>query len=156
VRRQAFALLLLSGAPALAQGLPHVPPKAAQVSVDLRQADARHSYLLAYCSERDDRPLFLEYALIAVERANGRWELDHVYRHPRDSPNPKWHLSVVFDAPVTPSRTYDHRPTAAEVDAFIHDSWFHFAPDVGFTLIKGEVYANTWERALDYRPTYRF
>ena len=128
------------------------------IAQDLKYRDVKESYVLALLSAVDDRPLYVDDALIVVQLADGRWRLAHVGRNPRDENQylRRWRLFTVEDSPIVPSRDFPEKPTALQVGEFIHDSFFQFKPREGFRLITGEVFYETWEKALGYVPTYKF
>jgi hypothetical protein len=115
-------------------------------------------YLLAFKSEVDNRPLYLESALLAIECATNEWYLVHVYRQPKEQVEHfhHWKVSAVTDVPYTGQRYYDHRPSEGDVDNFLHDTWWKFRARPDFRLIRGEVYSETWQSAFGYRPTHEF
>ena len=93
--------------------------------------------LVAWRIKEDDRPLYVESAIVEVH-AGSRWGLAHIFRHPRDATPRGWEMAVVYDAPQTPMRSFEARPTEAEVDQFLTDTWWTGHPDSGFrTLSEG-------------------
>jgi hypothetical protein len=120
--------------------------------------DVKTPYLLAFKAEVDNRPLYIESALLAVELTNGHWRLVHVYRHPKErrKQGDHWVVSHVLDIPYTGKQEYATRPTKAEVEKFISDTWWKFRARDGFGLIHGEVFSETWKKALGYAPAYQF
>jgi hypothetical protein len=135
-------------------------PTALSIAQDLRYRDIDQVYLLAFSSKVDDRPLFVEEALIAVKSKSGKWGLAYAYRQPKESEvgANHWHLSGVADAHQYPSRDFDHRPSKDEVERFLDDSWWRFrALATGeFRVIRGMVFTETWEKVFGYRPKYQF
>lgn len=133
-------------------------PSAQSISKSLKSMSVRESYLLAFKVIEDDRPLYVEQALIAEQLDDGKWRLSSVYRHPRENGGSpiSWHLSVVFDADQSPTQVFDHRPSEAQVDAFLKHAWWTFQADHDFRLLKGQVFEATWEKALGYKPKHTF
>ena len=87
----------------------------------------------------DDRPLYVEKAIIAV-RGESQWHLASIFRHPKDTSDPTWDFSYVDDAPQTPLRNYQEPPTENEIQQFYETSWWNYSPPrTGFrTLGEGE------------------
>ena len=131
---------------------------ASSVVFDLGYNNVTNAYLLALVSTVDERPLYLDDALLAVQLANGRWRLVHACRNPEDrrEAHRRWVEFTVEDSNIPRFRDLDRVPTPLDVAEFIEDSSFHFRPDKGYRLIKGEVFYDTWKKALGYRPTYKF
>jgi hypothetical protein len=133
-------------------------PTARSIAEDIGYQGIDKAYLLAFKSEIDERPLFVESALIAVKLKPGNWWLAHVYRHPRDSHVGalRWNLSAVRDAPFTPEMEFRHQPSKYEVETFLRDTWWEFSPSDHFRLLRARVFSDTWEKVLGYRPNHQF
>jgi hypothetical protein len=132
----------------------HRPVEVTRMVADLGIEGVRHAYLLAFTSQYDaDRSFGFDSALLAVEQVGGTWMLEHAYCHPHE--DARWHLAVVNDAPVSPSRTYQARPTPSEVEEFITHSWWQFKADDGFKMTQGVVYYDTWQALFGYHPNHR-
>ena len=131
----------------------------AAIIQDIHAQNIVDAYLLAFIAEdyRSVRPgLALERALLVIEYRSGKWQLLHVYREPGGNRNHRrWQVVIALDAYVA-SQEYDHRPTRAEVELFIKDKEWNFKPDLSYRLLHGEVYSDTWYRALGYQPDYKF
>jgi hypothetical protein len=110
--------------------------------------------VLAWQSEKDDRPLYLDSAILWLKLANGSEALAHVYRHPREER--AWHLSMVYDAPFERLRVFAKRPTRDEVDAFLKRTWWTFHVDSDFTLLGAEVCKDAWQEALGAPPWHAY
>ncbi len=59
-------------------------PSARSIAQDLGYRDIDEAYLLSFSSMVDDRPLFVESALVGVNMETGKWGLAYAYRHPRE------------------------------------------------------------------------
>jgi hypothetical protein len=155
-----FASLLLCLPIGLQDAPKAEPPSAKTICRDLEYEGVREAYLLAFEVEVDDRPLYVEAALIAVKLDGDIWRLSCVHRHPKEKRKDSnaWRLSVIYDVDQSPSEDYNHRPTEAEVDAFLKHAWWKFAADAdgGFRLLQGKVFAETWENVLGYKPKHVF
>jgi hypothetical protein len=133
-------------------------PSARSIARDLGYSGVNEASLLAFGAQVDDRPLYVESALIAVTTTDGTWRLAYAYRHPKDTyPGADvWTLSTITDVHQSPSRDYRRRPSKEEVECFLRDSWWKFRPSKGFRLVRGRVFSETWKKVLGYRPDHRF
>lgn len=107
--------------------------------------------LLAWYVMEDDRPLRNDNALLLVEDATSkppRFTLVQVYRHAK---NHEWNTIGSFHDPSEPVRTFDHRPTRAEIDAFLAQSGWDFA-DAWGRVIAGNVIDAEWLAATGEAP----
>jgi len=151
--------LLAAATVLLVAGCTHSPRVTAESIVrDLEYRDVKTPHLLAFKAEVDDRPLYIESALLAIELTNKTWRLVHVYRHPKERVEHfhHWKVAAVTDVPYTGSQDFDQRPTKAEVEKFIRDTWWEFRASRDFRLVRGQVYSDDWKRALGYEPKYEF
>jgi hypothetical protein len=131
---------------------------------DLSYTNVKEVYLLAFSGEVDNRGpaagvyVYCESALLAIKLTNNKWRLVHVYRHPkgRDEREHRWLIMTIIDAPCTGSKDYDNKPTEADVDKFLDDSWWRFRPDRGFHFVRSEIFYDNWKKALEYKPRYKF
>jgi hypothetical protein len=125
---------------------------------DLGIQKVKASHLLALDARVDDRPLYVESALVAVEFESQRWRLVHAYRHPRASSVEarRWQIWIVTDAPVVGAKDFKKQPTQAEVEDFLRRTAWEFRASDGFRLVRGEVYTDTWQRALGYKPKHDY
>jgi hypothetical protein len=125
---------------------------------DLNYRDAKKQHLLAFMAQADNRPLYAESALLAIELTNEKWRLVHVYRHPKEHVEHfrHWKVAAMTDVPYTGSRDLERRPTKAEVEKFIRDTRWVFGPSNSFRLVRGVVYSEEWQRALGHEPKYEF
>jgi hypothetical protein len=120
---------------------------------DLNLHDVKAPYLLAFSAQVDDRPLYVENALLAIELTNGGWQLFNVFRHPKETNLiPHWYVFSVTDVPVVGARYYGRKPTREEVETFLKDAWWSFRATEGFRLVRGEVYSEVWKNVLGYEP----
>ncbi|MEO8875821.1 MAG: hypothetical protein ABI461_09560 [Polyangiaceae bacterium] len=105
--------------------------------------------ILAWKQKVDERPLYVDEALVWQNSPMAGYALAHVYRHPKDEN--VFRLSVVFDAPIEPEKSYDHPPTANEMRAFLKGTTW--SDDVsGFKRTAGEICTKNWSRVLGSRP----
>jgi hypothetical protein len=111
--------------------------------------------LLAWYVMEDDRPLRNDNALLLVEDAAAappRFSLVAVYRH---ATNHEWNTVGSFHDRREPVRTFDHRPTRKEVDAFIEQSGWTFVDTWG-RVIAGNVIDDEWRAATGKAPWKAF
>ena len=59
-------------------------PTAEAIVRDLGIAGVKTPHLLVFKAQVDERPLYVESALLAIECATNKWYLTHVYRHPKE------------------------------------------------------------------------
>ena len=116
--------------------------------------NATQPFLLAFQAVQDNRPLYIESVIVALELTGGKWELAHAYRH---STTERWKRSQVYDVPYTSCKEYDHRPTQNEVAAFLKETWWDFNPTQsfrfkGYQLLSAQVFREEWQTALGYQP----
>lgn len=132
------------------------PNELAHAAMDEGEVAAEARILIWQIME-DERPLYVESAIVWLRLEGAgrrRWILAHVYRHPRQpQPPPEWRLSVVFDAPHTPRRVFDHAPKNDEIYEFMRDTWWKFAPENGFRLLDASVCAEAWKTVTGQEPT---
>jgi hypothetical protein len=124
----------------------------------LEYRDVKTPYLLAFSAQVDSRPLYVESALLVAELTNHTWRLVHAYRHPKErvAHFHLWAEATATDVFRAGHRDFGHRPSEADVEKFLHDSWWEFRASQDFRLLRGEVYYDTWKRTLGYRPKYEF
>jgi len=155
-----FGLLSVSFLPALAAPPALVSTNAVTADSIVRDAgyaDVKTPILLAFLAEVDNRPLYVEDALLAMELTNHNWRLANVYRHPKERADFRhWMVATVTDTPYTGKQDYDHRPTEADVEKFLKDTWWEFRASRNFRLLRGEVYSDNWKRAFGYQPNHEF
>ena len=104
--------------------------------------------ILAWRQRSDDRPLFIDEALV-WQHGKAGWTLAQVYRHPKEEN--QFRLSVVCDAPYQPEKSYDHAPTAKDVKDFLSNTTWPHELD-GFTLDAGKVCNGNWSRTIGAPP----
>lgn len=107
--------------------------------------------LMAWYVMEDSRPLRNDNALMLVEDATAeppRFSLVSVYRH---ATNHEWNTIGSFHDRREPVRTFDHRPTRAEVDAFMDQAEWTFADGWG-RVIAGNVVDEEWRAATGEAP----
>lgn len=130
-----------------------VPTEIAQAALgDAKAAATATLRVLAWQFDEDDRPLLVHSALVWIQ-AGQSWRLAHLYRHPRDV-KPSWRISMVTDVPYAGAQSYARAPGRAELDRFLDDTWWRFAPHSGFRLLDAEVCADAW-RATFAQPPWR-
>ncbi len=110
--------------------------------------------VLAWSAEVDDRPLYLDRALLWLARGDKAFELAHVYRHPRDAKT--WHLSMVYDVPYESQRTFTAPPKRAALESFLTATWWHFAAEGGFRLVAAEVCREAWQASFGAPPWHQY
>lgn len=106
---------------------PASPPVSAQAILKQigRYTKVQSVRLLAFISREDDRPWYVDDALLLVEFKSGKWAIAHAVRNPRFPKTSKqrgpgrWRFHDVCDAPWAGDQMYDHRPTRAEVQRFL-------------------------------------
>lgn len=111
--------------------------------------------LLAWYVIEDDRPLRNDNALLMVEdtaASPARYTLVSVYRH---ATNREWNTAGSFHDPTEPLRTFDHRPTRDEIDAFLAQADWTFA-DAWGRVIAGNVLDDEWRAATGAAPWHAF
>jgi len=115
--------------------------------------------LLAWRIMEDYRAFPIEQAVWWASFARGRdtvWVLATGYRHPPGmSPNGgQWWLPFICDGWAYPRRSYNHRPSNAEVlDLLRSESWPH-TPH--YRLLGAGVRVRTWRAALEADPPTSF
>lgn len=123
-------ILAVLGAPewgVAAPSNPAIPPVSAQVILKQLGSYTRVQSvrLLAFISREDDRPWYVDDALLLVEFKSGKWVVAHAARNPRFPKTSKrqgasgWFFHNVCDAPWAGDQIYDHRPTRADVQRFL-------------------------------------
>jgi hypothetical protein len=127
------------------------PPTSDDVTQDLGYNDVTRGYVLAFLAEIDDRPLYVESALVVLELRNHKWRMVHVFRHSKQEQE-HWQIMFVFDAYCAGSRDFDRPPTKAETEKFIRDSWWHSRPDHGFRLVRSDEFPAEWKTLFGYVP----
>ena len=120
--------------------------------------DTKSAYLLAFSVQVDGRSLHVESVLVAIEFTTKEWRLVHAYRHPRLKAARAlvWREMATLHTASMGPREFHGTPKEADVDQFLRDSRWEFRPIKGFRLLRGEVYRDTWKRALGYEPKYEF
>ena len=128
------------------------PPTGAEIVRDLSSNEATRAHVLAFMAEIDDRPLYVESALVAFELPGGGWRLAHVFRHPDEELWKNWGLSCVLDAPFVASADFEHTPTKKQAEQFIRDTWWHSRPDTDFRLLRRDFFRERWQSSFGYVP----
>jgi hypothetical protein len=117
---------------------------------------ALETRILVWMIAEDDRPLYIEQAIVLLHFDNGvkpRWALAHLYRHPHDPASPGWQLPKRWHAPrFVPRRDFDHAPSNEAIAEFLRDSEWEFEPSIGFRLLGGSVCQKTWTAAIGEKP----
>ncbi|MBL9175571.1 MAG: hypothetical protein JNL10_18665 [Verrucomicrobiales bacterium] len=125
---------------------------------DLRRYEGvRSATLLTWMSREDDRPWFVDDALLLLEMPRGRWVLVHAVRNPRFPPghrggSTEWGLHHVMDAPPAGDRRFDHLPTSGEMHRFLRDTAWPAPSDVSWRVLRRTVDTAAWKAALGYPP----
>ena len=99
--------------------------------------------LLAWQVAEDDRPLYVETAVVAA-RSNGTWFLAKLYRHPRREHN-DWEMAVVLDAPRhVPAQDYNAPPSPSQIQTFRVRSWWERGHGGSFRILDEGECAAWW------------
>lgn len=109
--------------------------------------------VLAWRQRNDDRPLYIDEALVWERSEGAGYYLAHAYRHPKD--DDKFHLSVVCDAPIEPERNYAKPPTVADLRAFLKGTTWGDR-DEEFKVTAGKVCRENFERVFHAPPPRDF
>jgi hypothetical protein len=96
--------------------------------------------LLAWSVFEDDRPLRNHYAAYLVDDS-AKWTVVVMYRH---AFNAWWNIYTSFHSRARPVQTFDHKPSADEIDAVLDNNAWKRADDGGFKLLAGNVIEETW------------
>lgn len=143
-------------APPPAPPKPELPPgwDANDMSLD-PPSPRRVSVVLAFRSMVDDRPLYLDEAIVWAhdlgdDAGAERWRLVHVYRHPKDDDD--WKLSVINDAnDYEATESYDHAPTIDEAKKFFEETWW-WQRDDSFRKLAMGMPRSAWQKAFGADP----
>ena len=128
---------------------------------DLRYGKVRTASLLAVVAREDDRPWYVDDALLVLQLPNHEWMLVHAVRNPKFPPgaparrrvgSTKWHRYHVMDAPHVGDRRFNHPPTRKEVDRFLSDNEWQFESDKFWRVVRRFVDEEAWQRVLGYKP----
>ncbi len=104
--------------------------------------------ILAWRQKSDDRPLYVDEALV-WQHGEAGWTLAQVYRHPKE--DNAFHLSIVCDAPYQPEKSYDHAPKVKDVKDFLKNTTWADGL-VGFKLDAGKACTDNWSRVIGAPP----
>jgi len=120
---------------------------------------AQSATLLAFVAREDDRPWYVDDALLVLQLPKGKWVLVHAVRNPKypkgyqgGSSSTKWSLYDVMDAPHVGDRRFDHRPTRKEVNQFLKDNRWQFESDKYSRVVRRVVDDAAWQKVLGYQP----
>jgi len=99
--------------------------------------------LFGWSAYEDSRPLRNDNAAYVISNpAAKRWTVVVMWRH---AFNKWWNIGGGFHDPKTPIRTFDHAPTAAELDAMLEaNGWDFSAARDGFKLVGGKLVDAAW------------
>jgi hypothetical protein len=124
------------------------------IATDLGYKGARHTYLLALVKAVDDRPLYLDRALVALEYPWDQWRLVYACRNPKSKRDwdRKWHEFFMSDMHVIGSKYFRHRPSRKEVEGFLVASNWHYEAAEHFRMITSEVFTNEWRVVFKFDP----
>ena len=111
--------------------------------------------LLAMVSLEDNRPVYVDHALLVLQLPKGRWKLVNAIRQSKPSPvspswNPQWRPHDVRDAPYVAIQTFDHPPTREEMNRFLKVNEFQIESDQFFRVVERLVYDEAWKKVLGY------
>ena len=112
--------------------------------------------LLIMVSIEDDRPVYIDHALLVLQFPEGQWMLVHAQRAAKPSPfhaswNSKWRPFIVTDSLLRFYRPFDHSPTLDEVNLFLKDNQFQLESDDIYQVVAREVNEKAWEKSLGYK-----
>ena len=117
----------------------------------------RQIRVLAWKQTVDDRPLYIDVALMWIEHADHQYTLANVYRHPKDRGDEGWEQSMIFDLPgFQGAITLDHRPTHADLEEFLSHTDFDFGAESDFRLLASGVCGSAWLASFTEAPWHRF
>ena len=125
---------------------------------DLRYVKVWTATLLAFVAREDDRPWYVDDALLVLQLPNEEWMLVHAVRNPQFPPNhrggsTKWRRYDVMDAPHVGDRRFNRPPTRKEVDRFLSDNEWQFESDKFWRVVRRFVDEEAWQRVLGYKPS---
>jgi hypothetical protein len=149
---------IVGGSPAALADTNGVSATAILQGKDLQRYEGvQAATLLALVSREDDRPWYVDDALLVLQFRNGRWVLVHAVRNPRfprghKGGSTEWVLYDLMDAPHVGDRYFNHRPTHKEVDQFLKDNRWQFAGDKFWRVVRRVVDEKAWKRVLGYKP----
>jgi len=117
--------------------------------------------ILAWYASHDDRPRYVEHALVWLELPAGpstRWVLIEVARVPNAQVGRErvrkhqrqWHASFIYDVDEAPGAMFGHRPTAADVED--HLRWRWTLGQGGWTVDACGLRERTWRRLFVGEP----
>ena len=127
------------------------PPTGAEFAAALGYQQASRSHLLGFRAEVDDRPLYVEAALVAFELPNSTWRMAHVFRRPDEDLWKHWEVADGIDAPGV--LDLDHRPTRKETEQFLRETRWHSGPDQWYRLVRSDEFHETWREVFGYVPS---
>jgi hypothetical protein len=114
------------------------------------------STLLLLVSTVDERPVYIDHALLVLQFPKGKWMLVHALRVPKPSPvgprwSPKWQPLIVMDSARRFNRLFDHPPTRQEVKQFLQDNEFPLESDRSDRVVERVVDGEAWQKTLGYK-----
>ncbi|WP_165704144.1 hypothetical protein [Enhygromyxa salina] len=113
------------------------------------------SLLLAWYVMEDDRPLRNDYALVLVEDTSHGPPTFTIVQASRHANNREWNVGTSPHSNREVVRSFDHRPTRREIDAFLAQSDWHFDHDWG-RVLAGNVLDAEWRAATGQSPWRSF
>lgn len=148
-----------AASPAPAPASASVPVPVGSILRDLAWPPVKRSELLAFTSREDDRPWYVDDALLLLEEKQGSWVLVHAVRNPRFPPGhrggstlTRWGRYYVTDSPPVAERHFSRRPQPAEVEAFLKDNVWQAVTDRSWRVVRCDVDPALWQRVLGYPP----
>lgn len=153
-----FALAVWSGSAAIPADTNEVT--SASILKDLGYGKVQTATLLTFISREDNRPWYVDDALLVLQLPKGEWMLVHAVRNPKfpkghRGGSTRWHLHDVMDAPHVGDRRFDHRPARQEVDQFLKDNSWQFESDKFWRVARRLVDEEAWQKTLGYKPFIR-
>ena len=123
---------------------------------DLGYSNVKSSNLLAFISREDQRPWYVDDALLLLEFPKGRWTLVHCVRNPRyPKGHPlagrvdKWGHHDVCDAPWAGNQHFNHRPTRVEIESFLKKTDWPTRDDKFWRITRQIVNEAAWPKKLN-------
>jgi len=101
-------------------------------------------HILAWKTQEDERPLYVESLIAVIEIDKTRYLLAHLFRHPRER-NSRWRESVITDVAYVGSRSFSHPPTQMELLSFLEDTWWSFTEEPGWKILDVGLDAEKWK-----------
>ena len=128
--------------------------------IPLKKIKVTDFKVLAWYRERDDRPVYVDYALCWAEistKSGTRWVLLQMARNPMLNEHPvdrTWNLAIVLDAPNRWFLYFEKPPK--NDDVYGRMSWFRFKAERDWVYYDSKILDENWESAIGEKPTVKF